>query len=139
MPRSRQVGVTLKSKPELAKMREEAIAACVPGNRLGDVGWAVQSTVESRGYCVVQQFSGHGIGRAMHEPPTVRNVGEPGKGQRLSVGLVIAIEPMVSAGTPDVVIDDDEWTARTQDGSLAAHFEHSVAVTEEGPWVLYRP
>ena len=117
---------------------ERAIAACVPGNRLGDIGWAVQSHVEKLGYSVVRQFVGHGIGRAMHEEPHVPNYGDAGKGRRLSAGLVVAIEPMVNAGSPEVVIEDDGWTAVTKDGSLSAHFEHSVAITDDGPLVLSR-
>jgi methionyl aminopeptidase len=117
---------------------ERAIAACVPGNRLGDIGHAVQSHVERLGYSVVKQFVGHGIGRAMHEEPHVPNYGEAGKGRRLSAGLVVAIEPMVNAGGPEVVIEDDGWTAVTKDGSLSAHFEHSVAITDGGPVVLSR-
>jgi methionyl aminopeptidase len=117
---------------------ERAIAQCVPGNRLGDIGWAVQSIVEENGFSVVDQFSGHGIGRHMHEPPQVLNYGKRGVGQRLSPGMVIAIEPMVNKGKPDVVIEDDGWTAVTKDGSLSAHFEHSVAITENGPLVLSR-
>jgi methionyl aminopeptidase len=117
---------------------EAAIAQCVPGKRLGDIGWAVQSLVEEEGYSVVRQFVGHGIGRAMHESPHVPNYGTAGKGSRLSVGLVVAIEPMVNLGGPDVIIEEDGWTAVTKDGSLSAHFEHSVAVTEDGPWVLSR-
>jgi methionyl aminopeptidase len=117
---------------------ERAIAACVPGNRLGDIGWAVQSHVEKRGYSVVRQFVGHGIGRAMHEEPHVPNYGDSGKGRRLSAGLVVAIEPMVNAGSPEVAIEDDGWTAVTKDGSLSAHFEHSVAITDDGPVVLSR-
>jgi methionyl aminopeptidase len=117
---------------------ERAIAACVPGNRLGDIGWAVQSHVEKRGYSVVRQFVGHGIGRAMHEEPHVPNYGDAGKGRRLSAGLVVAIEPMVNAGSPEVAIEDDGWTAVTKDGSLSAHFEHSVAITDDGPVVLSR-
>jgi methionyl aminopeptidase len=115
---------------------ERAIAACVPGNRLGDIGWAVQSHAESHGYSVVRQFVGHGIGRAMHEEPHVPNYGDAGKGRRLSAGLVVAIEPMVNAGGPEVAITDDGWTAVTKDGSLSAHFEHSVAITDGGPVVL---
>jgi methionyl aminopeptidase len=111
----------------------------VPGNRLGDIGHAVQSHVERLGYSVVKQFVGHGIGRAMHEEPHVPNYGEAGKGRRLSAGLVVAIEPMVNAGGPEVVIEDDGWTAVTKDGSLSAHFEHSVAITDGGPVVLSRP
>lgn len=117
---------------------DRAITQCVPGNRLGDIGWAVQSHVEPKGYSVVRQFVGHGIGRAMHEEPHVPNYGKAGNGRRLSVGLVVAIEPMVNAGSPDVVIKDDGWTAVTKDGSLSAHFEHSVAITDDGPVVLSR-
>jgi len=117
---------------------ERAIAACVPGNRLGDIGWAVQSHVEKRGYSVVRQFVGHGIGRAMHEEPHVPNYGDAGKGRRLAAGLVVAIEPMVNAGSPEIAIEEDGWTAVTKDGSLSAHFEHSVAITDDGPIVLSR-
>lgn len=117
---------------------EAAIAQCVPGKRLGDLGWAVQSLVEERGYSVVRQFVGHGIGRQMHEAPHVPNYGEPGRGTRLGVGMVLAIEPMVNVGGPDVIIGDDGWTAVTKDGSLSAHFEHSVAITDNGPFVLSR-
>jgi methionyl aminopeptidase len=118
---------------------ELAITQCVPGKRLHDIGAAIQTYVEPRGYSVVRQFVGHGIGRAMHEEPHVPNYGQAGTGRRLSAGLVIAIEPMVNAGGPEVVIGDDGWTAVTKDGSLSAHFEHSVAITEEGPIVLSRP
>jgi methionyl aminopeptidase len=117
---------------------ERAIAACVPGQRLGDIGWAVQSHAERNGYSVVRQFVGHGIGRAMHEEPHVPNYGDAGKGRRLSAGLVVAIEPMVNAGSPEVVVKEDGWTAVTKDGSLSAHFEHSVAITDDGPFVLSR-
>ena len=118
---------------------EKAIAQCVPGNRLGDIGWAVQSHVEPQGFSVVRQFVGHGIGREMHEEPHVPNYGEAGKGRRLSAGLVVAIEPMINAGAAEVLVKDDGWTAVTKDGSLSAHFEHSVAITDEGPIVLSRP
>jgi methionyl aminopeptidase len=118
---------------------DRAIAQCVPGKRLGDVGWAVQGYVEDLGYSVVRTFVGHGIGKAMHEDPPVHNYGSPGRGLRLKAGMVIAIEPMVNAGEPDVKTLDDHWTAVTVDGSLSAHFEHSVAITEEGPLVLSRP
>src|SRR6266540_1108744 len=117
---------------------ERAIKMCVPGNRLGDIGWAVQSHAEAHGYTVVRQFVGHGIGRAMHEEPHVPNYGDAGKGRRLSPGLVVAIEPMVNAGGPEVVVQEDGWTAVTKDGSLSAHFEHSVAITDDGPFVLSR-
>jgi methionyl aminopeptidase len=117
---------------------ERGIAQCVPGKRLGDLGWAIQSHVEELGFSVVTQFVGHGIGRQMHEAPHVPNYGEPGKGTRLSVGMVLAIEPMINAGGPEVLVEDDGWTAVTKDGSLSAHFEHSVAITENGPFVLSR-
>jgi methionyl aminopeptidase len=117
---------------------DRAIAACTPGKRLGDIGWAVQSHAERNGYSVVRQFVGHGIGRAMHEEPHVPNYGDAGKGRRLSAGLVVAIEPMVNAGSPEVVVKEDGWTAVTKDGSLSAHFEHSVAITDDGPFVLSR-
>ena len=117
---------------------DKAIAQCTVGHRLGDASWAVQSHVEARGFSVVRQFAGHGIGRHMHEPPQVPNYGEPGKGPRLTQGMVFAVEPMVNQGGPDVVIEEDGWTAVTKDGSLSAHFEHSVAITENGPMVLSR-
>lgn len=118
---------------------EKAIALCVPGNRLGDIGHAVQSYVESQGFSVVRQFVGHGTGRAMHEDPQVPNYGKQGTERRLKPGLVIAVEPMVNAGAPDVEELDDDWTAVTKDRSMSAHFEHTIAVTENGPWVLTRP
>jgi methionyl aminopeptidase len=115
-----------------------AIEQCKPGNRLQDIGWAVQSHVEPLGYSVVRTFVGHGIGRAMHEDPAVPNYGSPGKGLRLKPGLVLAIEPMVNAGTHEVEVLADGWTAVTRDRKLSAHFEHSVAITEDGPLVLSR-
>ncbi len=117
---------------------EAAIALCRLGNRLGDLGHAVQAHVESRGFSVVRQFVGHGTGKQMHEDPQVPNFGEAGSGKRIKTGLVIAVEPMVNAGAPDVEELDDEWTAVTRDRSNSAHFEHTIAVTEEGPWVLTR-
>jgi methionyl aminopeptidase len=118
---------------------ERAIRHCVPGNRLQDIGWAVQSYVEDQGYSVVTNFVGHGIGRAMHEDPPVPNYGTPGRGIRLKPGLVLAIEPMVNQGMSGVKILNDRWTAVTEDGSLSAHFEHSVAILDDGPFVLSRP
>lgn len=120
------------------KSLDLAIERCVPGNRLQDIGWAVQSFVEPLGYSVVRKFVGHGIGRAMHEDPQVPNYGEPNRGLRLKAGLVLAIEPMVNMGGPDVEVLDDGWTAVTKDRSLSAHFEHSIAITENGPIVLSR-
>ena len=117
---------------------DAAIALCVPGRRIGDLGNAVQSYAESRGYSVVRQFVGHGTGRQMHEDPQVPNFGSAGSGKRMKPGLVIAVEPMVNAGAPDVEELDDEWTAVTRDHSMSAHFEHTIAITDEGPWVLTR-
>jgi methionyl aminopeptidase len=107
------------------------------GNRISDIGHAVYSYISKYGYTVPVDFTGHGIGRALHEDPQVPNFGDPGRGPRITEGMVLAIEPMVIAGgTCDVVIGDDQWTASTADGSLAAHFERSVAVTAKGPWIL---
>lgn len=106
------------------------------GRRLGDLGAAVQKTAESAGYSVVRAFVGHGIGKRLHEEPPVPNYGEPDRGLRLKEGMVLAIEPMVNIGSHEVEIKADGWTAVTKDGSLAAHFEHSVAVTKKGPYIL---
>ena len=113
-----------------------AVEQVRPGGRLSDIGFAVQSHAESNGFTVVREFSGHGIGTAMHEDPQVPNFGEPGKGPKLRPGLVLAIEPMVNAGNAGVKLDADGWTARTEDGSRSAHFEYSVAVTDKGARVL---
>jgi methionyl aminopeptidase len=117
---------------------DRAIDKMRAGNRLGDVGHAVQSWVEQNGFSVVREFVGHGIGTKMHDEPNLPNYGEPGCGARLQEGMVIAVEPMVNAGGPDVRMRD-EWTAETADGSPSAHFEHTVAVTANGPWILTRP
>jgi methionyl aminopeptidase len=109
------------------------IEVMVAGNRLSDIGHAVQKHVESAGFSVVRVFAGHGIGSSLHEPPWVPNYGKPGRGPRLMPGMVLAIEPMVDAGGPDVRMLDDEWTAVTADGSLSAHFEHTVLITEGEP------
>jgi len=114
----------------------EGIAQMVPGQRLSDIGHAVQVKAERAGYSVVRQFVGHGIGREMHEPPQVPNYGRKGRGPRLTAGMVFAIEPMVNVGTEEVRMLEDEWTAVTADGALSAHFEHTVAITDEGPEVL---
>lgn len=106
------------------------------GKRLGDLAWAIQRTVESAGFSVVRAFVGHGIGRKLHEEPPVPNYGEPDRGLRLREGMVLAIEPMVNAGGYEVEIKPDGWTAVTKDGSLSAHFEHSVAITKNGPYIL---
>jgi methionyl aminopeptidase len=116
---------------------ERAIALCTPEHRLSDIGRVVQSCVESAGYSVVRDFVGHGIGTAMHEDPQVPNYYD-GPKPRLRPGLVIAIEPMVNVGGFGVEVMDDGWTARTKDGTLSAHFEHSIAITEDAPFVLSR-
>lgn len=117
---------------------EAAIEAAREGNRLMDISSAVQRYVEREGFSVVREFVGHGIGRELHEPPQVPNFGTPGRGIRLKAGMVLAIEPMINMGGPEVKVLDDGWTAVTKDGSLSAHFEHTVAITPEGPYVLSR-
>jgi methionyl aminopeptidase len=112
------------------------IEQCRSGNRLSDISHAIQVTTEEHGFSVVRSLVGHGVGRSMHEEPQIPNFGEPGRGPLLSPGMTFAIEPMINAGGPDVVIHDDEWSISTADGSLSAHFEHTVAVTEEGPRIL---
>jgi methionyl aminopeptidase len=118
---------------------EAGIGMLSPENRLGDVGYAVQSVAEGAGYSVAEGFTGHGIGTAMHEPPDVPNHGRPGKGRRIRVGDVFAVEPMVCAGLADTVIAEDGWTVFTVDGALAAHWEHTIAVTDDGPDILTLP
>jgi len=115
---------------------ERAIEESLPGRRLGDIGAAIERCAERHGYSVVRDFVGHGIGRAMHEPPSVPNYGSAGHGLRLKPGMVLAIEPMLNAGTSDVCILDDGWTVVTADASLSAHFEHTVAITDDGPRML---
>ncbi len=117
----------------------EGINEAREGNRLGDISQAVQQCVESAGFSVVREFVGHGIGTSLHEDPQVPNFGVKGTGVRLKKGMVLAIEPMVNAGQYDIVIRDNGWTAATRDGRLSAHFEHTVAITENGPEILSRP
>ena len=135
-----------KASPEAArllKVTEESlragIAQCWPGKRVGDIGHAVQQHAEGSGYSVVREFVGHGIGTNLHEEPQVPNYGPPGRRERLVAGMCLAIEPMVNVGGPEVRVLADEWTAVTVDGSLSAHFELSVAITEAGPWILSDP
>jgi methionyl aminopeptidase len=137
------VPVGEKIDPETARLMKvteaslhAAIGVVRPGATLGDVGFAVQKVVEAAGFSVVRDFVGHGIGVHMHEDPQVPNFGEAGRGMKLRAGMVIAIEPMVNAGKPDVVVLEDGWTAVTADGSMSAHFEHSVAVTATGARIL---
>lgn len=141
--RTYAIGDVSERTKSLLKITEEslenAISQCFVGNRIGDISSAVQKTVEPYGFGIVREFVGHGIGTAMHEPPHVPNFGQPKQGRPLKAGLVIAIEPMITEYSYEVKIDADGWTARTKDGSNAAHFEHTVAITEKGPWVLSRP
>ncbi|MBK8482564.1 MAG: type I methionyl aminopeptidase [Proteobacteria bacterium] len=136
------VGAISADAQRLLRVTEEslecAIEACVVGQRVRDISRAVQTHVEANGFSVVRVFVGHGIGRRMHEDPPVPNYVSDGRNPRLKEGMVLAIEPMVNAGQPEVELDRDRWTARTRDGTLSAHFEHSVAITRAGPWVLSR-
>lgn len=126
------VKATLKSLYEgIKKVKPEATT--------GDIGSAVQNFVESQGFAVIRQFVGHGIGRSLHLSPEVPNFGTPGAGEKLFEGMAIAIEPMVTAGKYDVTVASDGWTAKTKDGSLSAHFEHTIAITKKGPLILTRP
>ncbi len=117
----------------------EGIAAAVSGGRLGDIGAAVQQYVEKRGYSVVRQFVGHGIGTQLHETPEVPNFGTQGRGIRLMPGMTLAIEPMINAGHYDVKVMPDGWTVLTKDGSLSAHFEHTIVITPDGPQIMTKP
>ena len=112
------------------------IAEAVVGNRVGDISHAIQTLVESAGFSVFRSLVGHGVGRYYHEDPHVPNFGQPGRGPRLSEGMTIAIEPMIGMGGSEIVLEDDGWTIRTEDGSDAAHFEHTVAITDDGPRIL---
>ena len=136
------VGGVPERVAELLRVTREAldlgIAQIRPGGHVSDIGHRVQRHVEAHGFSVVREFVGHGIGVALHEEPQIPNYGEPGRGPKLETGMVLAIEPMVTLGRPDVKVLGDGWTAVTRDGSLAAHFEHTVAITEDGPDVLTR-
>ena len=115
---------------------ERAIQQCWPGNRLGDIGWAVQSHAEAHGYSIVRDYVGHGIGRKMHEDPQIPNYGKPGTKDKIRAGYVFAIEPMINTGTHETKTLKDGWTVVTLDGKPSAHVEHTIAITEEGPEVL---
>jgi methionyl aminopeptidase len=134
------VGKISEPAAALLRVTEEALYKAIdeakPGNRVSDIGHAVQKHVEAYGFSVVREFVGHGIGQRMHEEPQIPNYGEPGHGPRLAEGMVLAIEPMVNAGTAAVKVLADGWTAVTRDKSLSAHFEHTVAVTAGEPWIL---
>jgi methionyl aminopeptidase len=137
------VGKASDEAERLMKVTREALLAgidvCRPGKRIGDIGHAVQTHAESFGYSVVRDFVGHGIGTSLHEEPQVPNYGPAGRRERLVPGMCLAIEPMVNLGRPEVEVLADGWTAVTRDGSLSAHFELSIAVTEQGPWILSDP
>jgi methionyl aminopeptidase len=129
--------------PEAERLLEGCQAAlaagieeCRVGNRLSDISHAIQRVTEEQGFSVVRSLVGHGVGRSMHEEPQIPNYGEPGRGPLLAEGMTFAIEPMITAGAPDVVLHDDEWSISSADGSLAAHFEHTVAITADGPRIL---
>ena len=113
-----------------------AIEQCLVGHRLSDISHAVQLVTEAAGFSVVRSLVGHGVGRSMHEDPQIPNYGQPGRGPLLGEGMTFAIEPMITAGGPDIVVHDDEWSISTADGTLSAHFEHTVAVTDAGPRIL---
>lgn len=134
------VGNVSDDASKLLEITKEAlykgIEQAVVGNRLGDIGHAIQSFVESYGYSVVRDFVGHGIGKKMHEDPQVPHYGIKGRGQRLVEGMVLTIEPMINIGTYRMKMDDNEWTARTVDGKLSAQYEHTIAITKEGPMIL---
>ena len=138
------VGTISAEAEKLIRVTEECfwkgVRQCIAGNRLGDVGHAVQAHAEANGFTPIREFTGHGIGREMHEDPAVYNFGEPGHGMRLRKGMVIAVEPMIAAGNWRLTIDDDGWCARTADHSLTSHYEHTIAIMEEGlPEILTLP
>ena len=134
------VGEVSAEAERLLEVAQAALAAGIEQaqveNRIGDVSAAIQRVVEEAGFAVVRALVGHGVGRAYHEDPQIPNYGTPGRGARLSSGMTLAIEPMITAGGVDIVVDDDQWSVYTADGSLSAHFEHTVAVTEAGPRIL---
>jgi len=136
------VGQVSEAARHLMEVTEDALYRGIEelhdGNRLGDISSVIQKTIEDAGFSVVREFVGHGIGKMLHEEPPVPNYGDPGRGPRLVEGMVLAIEPMVNAGGPEVELKEDGWTAATKDRSLAAHFEHSVAITKNGPYILSR-
>lgn len=134
------VGKVSEDRMKLMQVTEEclerAIKQCVPGNHLGDIGWAVQELAEANGYSIVRDYVGHGIGRRMHEDPQIPNYGRPGLGPKIKSGYVFAIEPMVNLGSHHTKVLADGWTVVTVDGQPSAHFEHTIAITDDGPEVL---
>ena len=140
MARTIAVGHVSKSTLRLMAVTDKAlgiaISKMVPGNTIGDIGYAVQTYVEEQGFYITKTYTGHGVGRKMHEGPQVPNYGRPGRGMKLREGMTIALEPMVLAGTPETIVKDDEWTVASADGSPTAHYENTVAITADGPLVL---
>ncbi len=134
------VGIVTQEAERLIKVTEESlyrgIEQAKAGSRLFDISYAVQTHVESHGYSVVREFVGHGIGRNLHEDPQIPNFGPQGQGPRIKPGMVLAVEPMVNLGNSVTIVKEDGWTAVTADGSLSAHFEHTIAVMPDGPWIL---
>ena len=137
------VGKVDEESDRLIRVTSEALQAGIdclrPGQRLGDLSWAIQEFVEQRGFSIVREYTGHGIGRKLHEEPKIPNYGEPGKGVRWRPGMVVCIEPMVNAGVHATRTLDDKWTVVTADGKRSAHMEHTVAVTQNGPLILTAP
>jgi len=137
------VGEGTKEVQDLMNITREAlykgIEAAQVGNRIGDIGAAIQNYVEPKGYSVVREFIGHGIGPTMHEEPSVPHYGEAGKGKRLKEGMTITIEPMINTGVWNAKVDDHGWTARTEDGGLSCQYEHTIAITKDGPEILTKP
>jgi methionyl aminopeptidase len=137
------VGSVPQETTRLLEVGQQALAAGVAqaraGNRLTDISHAVQTTTEAAGYSVIRSLVGHGVGRSMHEDPQIPNFGAPGRGPLLQPGMTLAIEPMINAGGPEIVLHDDQWSISTADGTLSCHFEHTVAVTESGPRILTLP
>ena len=137
------VGAISEEAEQLLDACRAALAAgiehAVAGNRVGDISAAVQQVAESRGFAVIRSLVGHGVGRQMHEEPQIPNFGDPGRGPKLEPGMTLAIEPMIAAGSPEIYVHDDGWSISTSDASLTAHFEHTVAVTDDGPNILTAP
>ncbi len=140
MARTIAVGQVNKSTRRLMEVTDKAleigISTMVPGNTIGDIGYAVQTYVEEQGFYITRTYTGHGVGRKMHEGPQVPNYGRPGRGMKLREGMTIALEPMVLAGTPETIVRDDQWTVVSADGSLTAHYENTIAITADGPQIL---
>jgi methionyl aminopeptidase len=134
------VGKVHKATERLMDVTKQALDIAIskmqPGNTTGDIGYAVQTFVEGHGFFITRTYTGHGVGRKMHEGPQVPNYGKPGRGMRLREGMTIALEPMVLVGTSNTTVKDDEWTVASADGSLTAHYEHTVAITANGPEIL---